>query len=182
MYNINRRKFLGLFGCGCCSLLLPSCSTVPITDRKQLTLIPEAKINSQAAAAYEQFRSKTKIINSGSQLEEVKNIGKRIEKSVSAYFNKKGEIDHLTKLIRPNLGLITNISYAHIKNFDILDNIAKAKAEIYSGLQSSGTAIINADDAYADPLGPPNSPPTTALLTPRITKATKEHATNTTTE
>ena len=93
MYNINRRKFLNLFGCGCCSLLLPSCSTVPITDRKQLTLIPEAKINSQAAAAYEQFRSKTKIINSGSQLEEVKNIGKRIEKSVSAYFNKKGEID-----------------------------------------------------------------------------------------
>ena len=93
MYNINRRKFLNLFGCGCCSLLLPSCSTVPITDRKQLTLIPEAKINSQAAAAYEQFRSKTKIINSGSQLEEVKNIGKRIEKSVSAYFNKKGETD-----------------------------------------------------------------------------------------
>ena len=93
MYNINRRKFLNLFGCGCCSLLLPSCSTVPITDRKQLTLIPEAKINSQAAAAYEQFRSKTKIINSGSQLEEVKNIGKRIEKSVSAYFSKKGETD-----------------------------------------------------------------------------------------
>ena len=59
MYNINRRKFLGLFGCGCCSLLLPSCSTVPITDRKQLTIIPEAKINSQAAAAYEQFQKKS---------------------------------------------------------------------------------------------------------------------------
>tara|TARA_B100001121_G_C18549994_1_gene554930 strand:+ start:53 stop:886 length:834 start_codon:yes stop_codon:yes gene_type:complete len=93
MYNINRRKFLNLFGCGCCSLILPSCSTVPITDRKQLTLIPEARINSQAAAAYEQFRSKTKIINSGSKLEEIKNIGSRIEKSVSAYFNSKGEVD-----------------------------------------------------------------------------------------
>ena len=56
MYNINRRKFLGLFGCSCCSLILPSCSTVPITDRKQLSIIPEAKINSQAAAAYEKFR------------------------------------------------------------------------------------------------------------------------------
>ena len=72
MYNINRRKFLGLFGCSCCSLILPSCSTVPITDRKQLSIIPEAKINSQAAAAYEQFRTKAKLIKSGPQLKEVK--------------------------------------------------------------------------------------------------------------
>ena len=93
MYNINRRKFLGLFGCDCCSLILPSCSTVPITERKQLTIIPEAKINSQAAAAYEQFRRKTKLINSGSQLEEVREIGKRIENSVSAFFNMKNETD-----------------------------------------------------------------------------------------
>ena len=55
MYNINRRKFLGYFGCGCCSLLLPSCSTVPITERKQLSIIPESRINAQAAAAYEQI-------------------------------------------------------------------------------------------------------------------------------
>ncbi len=33
-YIINRRKFLELFGCGCCGLVLPSCSTVPITERK----------------------------------------------------------------------------------------------------------------------------------------------------
>jgi len=38
MYNINRRKFLGYFGCSCCSLILPSCSTVPITERKQLSI------------------------------------------------------------------------------------------------------------------------------------------------
>ena len=93
MYNINRRKFLGLFGCGCCSLLLPSCSTVPITDRRQLSIIPEATINNQAAAAYEQFRKKTKLITSGSQLKEIKSIGKRIEKAVSAFFVNKGEKD-----------------------------------------------------------------------------------------
>ena len=93
MYNINRRKFLGLFGCGCCSLLLPSCATVPITERKQLSIIPEYKINSQAARAYEQFRSKAKLIKSGSQLNEVIDIGKRIENSVSAFFLKKGEED-----------------------------------------------------------------------------------------
>ena len=89
MYNINRRKFLGLFGCGCCSLLLPSCSTVPITERKQLSIIPEARINRQAAAAYENFRKKTKLINTGSQLNEIREIGRKIEISVSSFFQKK---------------------------------------------------------------------------------------------
>ena len=93
MYNINRRKFLGLFGCSCCSLMLPSCSTVPITERKQLTIIPESKINRQAAAAYEKFRNKAKLINDGSQLKEVREIGKKIEVAVSAFFNMKNESD-----------------------------------------------------------------------------------------
>ncbi len=93
MYSINRRKFLGLFGCGCCSLMLPSCSTVPITDRKQLTIIPEYKINAQAAAAYQQFKSKAKLITKGSQLKEVERIGKRIEIAVSAFFKNKNEED-----------------------------------------------------------------------------------------
>ncbi len=93
MYNINRRKFLGLFGCSCCSLVLPSCTTVPITDRKQLSIIPEYKINAQAAKAYEQFRSKAKLIKTGSQLKEVIDIGKRIEFSVSSFFQNKGKED-----------------------------------------------------------------------------------------
>ncbi len=93
MYNINRRKFLGLFGCSCCSLILPACSTVPITDRKQLTIIPEAKINNQAAAAYENFRSKAKLIKDGPQLKEIISIGKRIENSVSSFFENKNEED-----------------------------------------------------------------------------------------
>ena len=93
MYNINRRKFLGLFGCGCCSILLPSCATVPITERKQLSIIPEAKINRQAAAAYAQFRSKAKLITKGSQLDEVSTIGKKIEFAVSSYFKSKNQQD-----------------------------------------------------------------------------------------
>ncbi len=93
MYSINRRKFLGLFGCTCCSLILPSCSTVPITDRKQLSIIPEATINRQAAAAYENFRGKTKLITTGAKLKEIKTIGKKIEIAVSSFFTKKGEND-----------------------------------------------------------------------------------------
>ena len=93
MYNINRRKFLGLFGCGCCSFLMPSCSTVPITERKQLSIIPESRINMQAAAAYEQFRTKTKLVTQGVQLKEIKEIGKKMERSVSLFFRNKGEKD-----------------------------------------------------------------------------------------
>ncbi len=93
MYNINRRKFLGLFGCSCCSLILPSCSTVPITDRKQLSIIPESKINRQAAVAYEQFKSKAKLINDGPQLKEVREIGKKIQFAVSSFFINKNEED-----------------------------------------------------------------------------------------
>ncbi len=93
MYNINRRKFLGLFGCSCCSLILPSCSTVPITDRKQLSIIPESRINRQAAAAYETFRQKSKLITSGSQLKGIREIGKKIEYSVSTFFQNKNEPD-----------------------------------------------------------------------------------------
>ena len=93
MYNINRRKFLGLFGCSCCSLVLPSCSTVPITERKQLSIIPESRINRQAEKAYETFRAKTKIINSGSQLKEIKKIGKKMEIAVSAFFKNQGKED-----------------------------------------------------------------------------------------
>ncbi len=93
MYSINRRKFLGYFGCSCCSLVLPSCSTVPITDRKQLSIIPESRINRQAAAAYEKFRSKSKLITSGKQLNEVREIGKKMEISVSTFFKEKGQDD-----------------------------------------------------------------------------------------
>ena len=64
--------------------------------------------------------------------------------------DKKGEIDTLTKLIRPNLGLITNISYAHIKNFKNLDEIAKAKGEIINNISPSGVMIINKDDKYCN--------------------------------
>ena len=93
MYNINRRKFLGLISCGCCSAILPSCSTVPITERKQLSIIPEYRINQQAARAYENFKSKAKLINSGSQLKQIKQIGKKMENSVSAFFQNQGKDD-----------------------------------------------------------------------------------------
>ena len=62
--------------------------------------------------------------------------------------DKKGEIDFLTNMIKPDIGLITNISYAHIKNFKNLDQIAKAKAEIINNIISGGIFVANRDDNY----------------------------------
>ena len=59
--NINRRKFLGYIGCCTCGLIIPSCSTVPITERKQLRIIPESSLNSQAEQIYEKVKSKEKM-------------------------------------------------------------------------------------------------------------------------
>ena len=92
-YNINRRKFLELFGCGCCGLVLPNCTTAPITDRRQLKLFSEARINGQASAAYEQFRNKTKLIKKGKELDKIKEIGRKIETSVSSFFDSEGKPD-----------------------------------------------------------------------------------------
>ena len=51
--SIDRRKFLGFIGCCTCGLIIPSCTTVPITERKQLLIIPESSLNRQAAQIYE---------------------------------------------------------------------------------------------------------------------------------
>ncbi len=64
--------------------------------------------------------------------------------------DKKGEIDNLTKIIRPDLGIITNISYAHSKNFKSIKQIANAKAEIMNNIKSNGTIILNKDDDFYD--------------------------------
>ena len=74
-------------------MFLPSCSTVPITERKQLSIIPEARINRQAAVAYENFRNKAKIIKSGKELKNILEIGNKMEKAVSAFFLNKGQDD-----------------------------------------------------------------------------------------
>jgi predicted Zn-dependent protease len=92
-YNINRRKFLEIFSCSCCGVLLPSCSTVPITERRQLSIISEGKINAQSAQIYEKFKNKTKLITKGSQLREIKEIGSKMEKSVSAFFDQESKKD-----------------------------------------------------------------------------------------
>jgi predicted Zn-dependent protease len=93
---MDRRKFLTYMGCGCCSLILPSCGTTPITDRKQLKLIPEGKLNAQAAQIYEKIKEKEKLIKESKELSQIKNIGKKMQDSISEYFYQTNQNDPTT--------------------------------------------------------------------------------------
>jgi len=86
---MNRRKFLTYMGCGCCGYVLNSCTTAPITERKQLNIISEAKLNAQAAQIYEKVKKKEKLSDDKNKLNEIIAIGKKMENSISAYFEKE---------------------------------------------------------------------------------------------
>ncbi len=62
--------------------------------------------------------------------------------------SKKGEINNLSKLVRPNVGIITNIAEAHIENFKNVKEIAKAKGEIINNIDKDGSLILNRDDKF----------------------------------
>ncbi|MDN3517410.1 UDP-N-acetylmuramoyl-tripeptide--D-alanyl-D-alanine ligase [Aquisalimonas lutea] len=64
--------------------------------------------------------------------------------------NHLGEIAALTAVAEPEVGLVTNAGPAHLEGFGGLDAVARGKGELFRGLAADGTAVINADDAYAD--------------------------------
>lgn len=66
--------------------------------------------------------------------------------------NHPGEIRPLAKLARPHVTMVTRIAPAHTAFFASLDEVAAAKAEIFEGLEPGGTAIVNADDGFAETL------------------------------
>ena len=93
---MNRRKFLSYVGCSCGGFLLPSCTTAPITERKQLKIVSETKLNAQAARFYEKIKEKEKMSDDTKTLNEIKDIGKKMEDSISEYFDREN-LDDPTK-------------------------------------------------------------------------------------
>ena len=80
-------------GCGCLSAGLHACTTAPITDRRQLKLIPESKLNAQAAELYEKVKQKAKLSDDKESLDKIIAIGSKIETSISEYFYKNNMDD-----------------------------------------------------------------------------------------
>ncbi|HYL32546.1 MAG TPA: UDP-N-acetylmuramoylalanyl-D-glutamyl-2,6-diaminopimelate--D-alanyl-D-alanine ligase [Stellaceae bacterium] len=66
--------------------------------------------------------------------------------------NHPGEIDALTRLVRPDVAVITTIEPAHLGFFPSVNAIADAKAEIFNGMEARGCAVLNRDNPYFDHL------------------------------
>ena len=66
--------------------------------------------------------------------------------------NHPGEITPLTKMVRPHIVIITNVELVHSGNFDSIESIADAKAEIFVGIEEGGICILNRDNEQFDRL------------------------------
>jgi UDP-N-acetylmuramoyl-tripeptide--D-alanyl-D-alanine ligase len=63
--------------------------------------------------------------------------------------NHAGEITPLTRMVRPHVAIVTTVAPVHLEFFDSVDDIARAKAEIFDGLEPGGAAVVNGDIAQA---------------------------------
>jgi len=124
---MDRRFFLQYLGCGCLTIGISSCSSVPITERKQLKIIPEANLNAQAAQIYEKVKSKEKLSDDISKLNEIKDIGKRMENSIAEYFDR-------TNIKDPTLGF--DWEYILIENKKVKNAwcMPGGKIAVYTGI------------------------------------------------
>ncbi len=129
-------------GCGCASFSLHSCSSVPITERKQLRLIPEAKLNAQAEKLYEKVKEKEKLSKDTVTLNKIIEIGAKIENSITEYFARSNQSDP-TSNFRWEYILIEN---KKVKNAWCMPG---GKIAVYTGMLD----ITKNDDGLAAVMG-----------------------------
>ena len=72
--------------------------------------------------------------------------------------NHPGEIATLVPQVRPHVAVVTRVAAVHLENFESIEAIADAKAEVFTGLETGGVAIINGDDALSDRLAAAAAP------------------------
>jgi len=91
-YKISRRKFIYSSGCICgASLILPSCTEVIMSDRKQFNILSDNFLYSKTFPAYDNFKSQTKLITGTSEYNNLVEIGFRIRDAINIYYQNNGE-------------------------------------------------------------------------------------------
>lgn len=61
--------------------------------------------------------------------------------------DKPGDMDYLTDIIKPNVGVITSIGHSHIENFGSIEKIKKEKLVLLKNIKHGGLAVLNIDDS-----------------------------------
>lgn len=67
--------------------------------------------------------------------------------------NHLGEIARLAAIAQPEVGLITNVAAAHLEGLGTIENVARAKGELFDALGENATAVVNLDNPYTAALG-----------------------------
>ena len=137
---MNRRKFLSYVGCGCCGFILNSCASAPITKRKQLKIYPEAALNNQAAQIYEKIKMKEKMSDDTKSLNQIREIGKKMENSINEYFHK-------SNLENPTTNFVWEYILIENKNMRNAWCMPGGKIAVYTGMlevtkNSDGLAAV----------------------------------------
>lgn len=91
MKSMKTRTIPILAGC----LVLAACSTVPLTGRKQLSLVSSGELMQMANTQYDQFLSESKVLTGTADANRVKSIGNKLARAVETYMNQNGYSEHL---------------------------------------------------------------------------------------
>ncbi len=122
-------------------ILMASCSKVPITNRKQVNLLPESQMMAMSLDAYNEVLGTSNVINSGAQYEMVKNTGSRISAAVESYLRNNGKQAKRIKDFKWEFNLIKNDTTANAWC------MPGGKVAFYTGIMpitatEAGTAVV----------------------------------------
>jgi predicted Zn-dependent protease len=92
---MTRRLNLTLLGLVLVAAVLAACATVPITGRRQLSLIPDSQMNTMSFSQYDQVLKESKLSQDAAATEQVRRVGKRIQGAVERYFQQQGQSQQL---------------------------------------------------------------------------------------
>ncbi len=80
---------------GAMALMLAACATVPLTGRRQLSLISDSQMNTLSFQQYDQVLSESQLSTNARQTAMIKKVGSRIEKAVEEYLAQQGQMSHI---------------------------------------------------------------------------------------